>query len=33
MIDAFISYSRRDKGFVRKLRATLVNLERDVWVD
>jgi hypothetical protein len=33
MIDAFISYSRRDKGFVRKLHATLVNLERDIWVD
>ncbi|WP_421657468.1 toll/interleukin-1 receptor domain-containing protein [Leptothermofonsia sp. ETS-13] len=33
MTDIFISYSRKDKGFVRKLHAALVKLGRDVWVD
>jgi TIR domain len=31
--DVFISYSRRDKVFVQRLNAALVNLNRDTWVD
>lgn len=33
MADLFISYSRKDKEFVQKLHADLINRERDIWVD
>ncbi|MDX1991054.1 MAG: TIR domain-containing protein [bacterium] len=33
MSDAFISYSRRDKQFVQRLRDSFQTLNRDVWVD
>lgn len=33
MADVFISYSRKDKDFVRKLHENLSKQERDVWVD
>src|SRR6185436_14342565 len=33
MSDAFISYSRLDKGFVGKLREALANKGQDVWID
>lgn len=33
MSDVFISYSRRDGAFIRKLHERLVRDERDVWVD
>jgi hypothetical protein len=33
MPDVFISYSRKDKTFVRQLHAGLAALNRDVWVD
>lgn len=33
MSDVFISYSRADKVFVRRLHAGLTKLNRDVWVD
>lgn len=33
MTDIFISYSRKDKDFVKFLHQTLVKLQRDVWVD
>ena len=31
--DIFISYSRKDKEFVRQLWETLVQASQDVWVD
>jgi TIR domain len=31
--DVFVSYSRRDQPFVRKLHDALVGVHRDVWVD
>jgi TIR domain len=33
MADVFISYSRRDKDFVRKLHDALAGVNRDTWVD
>jgi hypothetical protein len=33
MADVFISYSRKDRDFVRKLHEHLKRAERDVWVD
>ncbi|MFB2939366.1 TIR domain-containing protein [Aerosakkonemataceae cyanobacterium BLCC-F154] len=33
MTDIFISYSRKDKEFVKSLHETLMKLRRDVWVD
>jgi WD40 repeat protein len=33
MTDVFISYSRKDKEFVRRLHEGLSKLERDTWVD
>lgn len=33
MSDVFISYSRRDKGFVRRLFEALKSTNRDSWVD
>jgi hypothetical protein len=33
MPDVFISYSRKDADFVRRLHGALANLNRDVWVD
>jgi hypothetical protein len=33
MADAFISYSRNDEGFVRKLEQALVKRGKEVWVD
>jgi WD40 repeat protein len=33
MSDVFISYSRRDKDFVKRLQAALAAGKRDVWVD
>lgn len=33
MPDVFISYSRRDEDFVRKLHTALAVAERDVWID
>ncbi len=33
MHDVFISYSRRDEEFVRRLHAALTALDKDVWVD
>jgi WD40 repeat protein len=33
MVDVFISYSRRDKEFVRTLHEALKNSQRDTWVD
>jgi WD40 repeat protein len=33
MTEAFISYSRRDKEFVKKLYEAFVNIDRPVWVD
>jgi hypothetical protein len=33
MADVFISYSRRDSDFVRRLHTALVDSGRDVWVD
>lgn len=33
MADVFISYSRKDRGFVRKLHDALAKLNRDTWVD
>lgn len=33
MTDVFISYSRKDKEFVRKLHTSLEEHERDAWVD
>src|ERR671933_127347 len=33
MSDAFISYSRRDKDFVKNLYEAFVKLNRNVWVD
>lgn len=33
MADLFVSYSRRDKDFVRKLVDTLLEKGRDVWID
>ncbi|MBZ0302196.1 MAG: toll/interleukin-1 receptor domain-containing protein, partial [Anaerolineae bacterium] len=33
MVDVFISYSRRDEDFVRRLHDALANVKRDVWVD
>src|SRR5258707_1509423 len=33
MTDVFISYSRKDKEFVRKLHDSLKNAGRDIWVD
>ena len=33
MTDVFISYSRRDKAFVKELKKRLERLELDIWVD
>ncbi|MBZ0281060.1 MAG: TIR domain-containing protein [Anaerolineae bacterium] len=33
MTDVFISYSRKDKEFMRRLHTALAAIERDVWVD
>jgi hypothetical protein len=33
MAEVFISYSRKDKDFVRRLGDTLVASKRDPWVD
>jgi WD40 repeat protein len=33
MKDAFISYSRRDEAFVRRLFDALVGVDRDIWLD
>src|SRR5438445_9845887 len=33
MPDVFISYSRKDKEFVRELHRALTEQKRDVWVD
>ena len=33
MADIFISYSRKDKGFVQQLHAVLASQKRDIWVD
>ncbi|MBE9228739.1 TIR domain-containing protein [Phormidium sp. LEGE 05292] len=33
MTDIFISYSRRDRDFVKSLHQTFIKLGRDVWVD
>ena len=33
MADVFISYSRQDEPFVRRLHQAFVQRERDVWVD
>jgi len=33
MTDIFISYSRRDKAFVRALYEALTNLNRTAWID
>lgn len=33
MADVFISYSRKDKEFMRRLHTSLAAIERDVWVD
>ena len=33
MSDVFISYSRKDQGFVKKLFAALENEKREAWVD
>lgn len=33
MTDVFISYSRKDRDFVRELSETLVKREKDAWVD
>src|SRR3990172_8360787 len=33
MTDVFISYSRKDSDFVRRLHDKLAQLGRDVWVD
>ena len=33
MADVFISYSRRDEEFVERLRETLADNGKDVWVD
>ncbi len=33
MADVFISYSRKDRGFVRQLHDALAKLNRDTWVD
>jgi hypothetical protein len=33
MADAFISYSRKDKGFVRRLDEALKSRKREAWVD
>ena len=33
MADLFVSYSRKDKDFVRRLVDTLVSREKEVWVD
>src|SRR3954451_11758911 len=33
MADVFISYSRRDEAFVQRLRESLAERGKDVWVD
>ncbi|HEY9298606.1 MAG TPA: toll/interleukin-1 receptor domain-containing protein, partial [Phormidium sp.] len=33
MTDIFISYSRKDKDFVKSLHQTFIKLQHDVWVD
>ena len=33
MSDVFISYSRKDEQFVRRLHEGMIKRERDVWVD
>jgi hypothetical protein len=33
MADVFISYSRKDKDFVKALHAALVQQNRETWVD
>src|SRR5262245_24300882 len=33
MADIFVSYSRKDKEFVRRLCKALTNINRDTWVD
>ncbi len=33
MADVFISYSRKDKDFVRQLHEAFANLRREAWVD
>jgi TIR domain len=33
MADVFISYSRKDKGFVRRLDEALKSRKREAWVD
>ena len=33
MADVFISYSRKDEAFVRRLHEGLAEINRDVWVD
>jgi hypothetical protein len=33
MSEVFISYARKDQGFVRDLHAALKKLNRDTWID